>query len=325
LAHPERHVIADSASVTIDIAPIIWYNFISLFMIDFITRALQQPLVALGCILLLGHAISMILNRVHLPEVTGYIIAGLIFGESLLGILGHEMQQAFMPITDIALGLIALTIGGEFLWGKIKRLGIRMVMMTILQVMGAFVAVTLVLRLLALPLTVSLLLGAISAATAPAATVAIVQKLRLRGAFIDYLYGIVALDDAATVILFGTVGALAGGIAHGMSAEAIFIAFNEIFFSLLIGIIGGVILHFSCYRIRDDGLLSLLAGGMTFLISGVAILFHLSPLLATMAGGATLINFTLRNQRIIRSLQPYAAIIYPLFCILAGSELQLGI
>lgn len=292
---------------------------------EFIHRALEEPLLVLGLILLLGYAISILLNRIHLPEVTGYIIAGLLFGESVLGIISHEMQEAFVPLTEVALGIIAVTIGAEFLWSKIKRLGVRMVVITIIQVVAAFAAVTVALHLLALPLIVSLLLGAISAATAPAATVAIVQSLRLKGEFVDYLYGVVALDDAATVILFGIVGALAGGVAHGMSGNTVLFAFGEIFFSILVGGVGGLILHISCHRIRESSVLALLAGGMTLLISGLAAALHLSPLLSTMAAGAVLINLTRRNERIIRSLQPYASIIYALFFILAGSELRLAV
>ena len=276
----------------------------------------------LGFIMLFGYAISIFCRRLQLPEVTGYIIAGLLFGDSVLGVLTHEMQEAFMPLTEIALGLIALTIGGEFLWRKIKRLGVRIMIITVLQVGAAFVIVALTLRLFALPLAAALLLGAISAATAPAATVAIVQSLRLKGEFVDYLYGVVALDDALTVILFGIVGALAAGITNGMSSNVIVGAFGEIFFSILLGGLGGVILHFACYRVRNGGSLSLLAGGMTLLISGLASTLHLSALLSTMAGGAVLINLTVRNQRVIRSLQPYAPIIYALFFILAGSELR---
>lgn len=289
---------------------------------ELIRHALEEPLLVLGLLLLLGHLVSVVFSRLRLPEVTGYIIAGLLFGESVLGILTHEMQVAFAPLTEVALGIIAITIGGELLWGKIKRLGIRIVIITVIQVTAAFTMVTVVLRVLAMPLSAALLLGAISAATAPAATVAIVQSLRLKGEFVDYLYGVVALDDAATVILFGIVGALAGGIAHEMNAATIAVAFGEIFFSLLVGGAGGVILHFTCYRVRENGVLALLAGGMTLLISGLAVVLHLSPLLSTMATGMVLINLTLRNQRVIRSLQPYASIIYTLFFILAGSELR---
>lgn len=292
---------------------------------DLIAHALEEPLLVLGLVLILGHLISILLSRAHLPEVTGYIIAGLLFGESVLGIITPEMQVRLMPLAEIALGLIAITIGGEFLWSKIKRLGIRVVVITIVQVSAAFVVVTVTLRLLSLPLAVSLLLGTISAATAPAATVAIVQSLRLKGEFVDYLYGVVALDDAATVVLFGIVGAFAGGVAHGMSNSALLTAFGEIFFSLLVGGAGGMLLHIICHRIRDNGVLALLTGGMTLFIGGLASVLHLSPLLSTMAAGAMLINLNRRNERTIRSLQPYASIIYAIFFILAGSDLRLKI
>lgn len=280
---------------------------------EFINHALEQPLLVLGLIMMLGYAISILLRRIHLPEVTGYIIAGLLFGESLLGLVTHEMQEALAPLTEVALGLIAITIGAEFLWSKIKRLGIRVIVITVVQVLAAFSIVTISLRLLDIPLIVALLLGSVSAATAPAATVAIVQSLKIKGEFVDYLYGVVALDDAATVIVFGIVGALAGGVAHGMSSGTILLAFSEIFFSLLLGGAGGFALHISCSRIRDNDVLGLLAAGMTLFVGGLAVTLHLSPLLSTMVLGAMLINLARRNERIIRSLQPYSSIVYAIF------------
>ncbi len=286
----------------------------------------EEPLLLLGVLLIVGHGISVIAKRVGLPEISGYIIAGLLFGESIFGIITEESSVSFTTISEIALGLIALTIGGEFLLGKLRKLGRSMIIITAVQVFLTAIFVFLGLYVARLPLAISLLLGATAAATAPAATVAIVQSLNARGEFVDYLYGVVALDDAATVILFGLVSAvvipLGGDFAGGMSIIEAAKAVLELVFSLVLGVAGGTLIHFICLRVRGAGLLTILGGGGAMLIAGLSHVWHLSPLLSTMVAGATLINFSSRNARIFRALQPLAPIIYALFFIIAGSELR---
>jgi Kef-type K+ transport system membrane component KefB len=86
------------------------------------------------------------------------------------------MGEGLSLVTEVALGMIALTIGGEFYWVKLKRLGSAIVIVTVVQLFAAFLAVSITLTLLKLPLPFALLLGAIASATAPAATVAIVPE-----------------------------------------------------------------------------------------------------------------------------------------------------
>ena len=180
----------------------------------------QHALFSLGILLLLGFLIGKIVNRIKLPEITGYIIAGLLVGDSFLGMIPHHMGEGLGLVTEVALGMIAITIGGEFYWVKLKRMGSAIVIVTVVQLIAAFLLVSAVLVLLGMPAPFALLLGAIASATAPAATVAIVQSLRARGPFIDYLYGVVALDDAGAVILFGVVFAVASSILGDVGAAA---------------------------------------------------------------------------------------------------------
>ena len=163
----------------------------------------QHPLFALGILLVVGYAIGKLAGRIGLPEITGFIVAGLPVGESVTGVVPRHMGEDLGLVTEMALGLIALTIGGEFYWVKLKRLGGAIVIITLAQLVASFGIVAVTLFLLDMPLPFALLMGAISSATAPAATVAIVQALRVKGRFVDYLYGVVALDDAGAVVLFG--------------------------------------------------------------------------------------------------------------------------
>ena len=301
----------------------------------------QHGLFSTGMLLILGYFLGKLMARIHLPEITGYIIAGLILGDAALGIIHHEMSESLQIVTDVALGLIALTIGGEFSMSKLKRMGSEVVILTVSQILLTLIAVTLALWVFKLPLPFALMLGAIATATAPAATVAIVQSLRAHGPFIDRLYGIVALDDAGAVIIFGIVFAVVSGIltgdaaagaaageavAHGAHAAGgfgvILGAFKEILLSILIGGVAGWIIHALARKKNHTGELMIISLGWIFLLTAISLVFHLSALLSNMAAGMVLINLSPRNHRIFRTLEPLTPPIYALFFAIAGTELN---
>ncbi|MCK5736062.1 MAG: cation:proton antiporter [Spirochaetaceae bacterium] len=291
----------------------------------------HHGLFSTGMLLILGYFIGKIMARIHLPEITGYIIAGLLLGDAALGIVHHEMSESLQIVTDVALGMIALTIGGEFSLSKLKRMGNEVVLITITQILLTLIAVTLALRVFKLPMPFALMLGAIATATAPAATVAIVQSLRAHGPFIDRLYGIVALDDAGAVVIFGIVFAVVSGILTGNSAPGVHSAggigiilgaFKEILLSILIGGAVGWIIHTLARKKNHTGELMIISLGWIFLLTAISMSFHLSPLLSNMAAGMVLINLSPRNHRIFRNLEPLTPPIYALFFAIAGTELN---
>lgn len=287
----------------------------------------QHPLFALGILLVIGYLIGKLAGKVGLPEITGFIVAGLLIGDAVSGIVPRHMGEDLKLVTEMALGLIALTIGGEFYWAKLKRLGVAIVIITLAQLLSAFAVVSGTLFLLNMPLPFALLMGAIASATAPAATVAIVQALRVKGPFVDYLYGVVALDDAGAVMLFGLAMAAATGFLSGDAggshgAEVVLHAFSEVGLSIALGLVAGFLIHLSAFRRRNENEILILSLGILFLSTAFAIVFGLSPLLANMAAGAVVINLRADNHRIFHIIRPLTPPIYALFFVIAGTELR---
>jgi len=304
----------------------------------------HHELLSTGTLLISGYFLGKLSALIRLPEITGYIIAGFILGDSTLGIVHHEMSKSLQVVTDVALGLIALTIGGEFLISKLKRMGGEVLILTASQIFLTLAAVTFSLWLLKLPLPFALMLGSIATATAPAATVAVVQSLRAHGPFVDRLYGIVALDDAGAVIIFGVIFAVVSVMLTGNSSGAvmgtsitashstgigsaavILGAFKEVFLSILLGAAVGWIIHALAHRRSHSGELTIIALGWIFLLTAISLVFHLSPLLANIAAGMIIINLSPRNYRIFRNLEPLTPPIYALFFAIAGTKLNPGI
>jgi Kef-type K+ transport system membrane component KefB len=290
----------------------------------------QHPLFCVGMMLIAGHYLGRGCALIRLPEITGYIFAGILLGEGFTGIVPAHMSASMLIVTEVALGLIALIIGSEFSFVKLRLMGKEVVIVTMLQLAGVFAAVTLAVLLAGLALPFAMLLGAIATASSPAVTVAIVQSLRAQGAFVEFLYGVVALLDAGCVVLFGIVFAVAAGLLGLTGPEISGVALigqavAEVLYSVALGGLSGFLLHYAVRRRRLTSDLVLLTLGVTFLFTSVAIIFHLSPLLINMTAGATLVNLSPRHHRLFLALEPLTPPLYALFFVLAGTELQLAI
>ena len=299
----------------------IWQNFVGFFH--------DSIVLSLGILLFCGFFIGKLFEKLKLPALTGYIVSGLLLGESITGVIHENMSSNLTHITEIALGFIALTIGGEFSIIKMKRTGPRILMLTLFEALFAFAAVTTAMILIGFRYEIALILGSISAATAPAATVVIIKELRARGDFVDHLYGVVAFDDAVCVILFGIVFAAVSPQLGGAASSSVWVALVhavwEVFLSILIGFIGGFITHLLTIRRKFANEILLVSLALMFIVSALAAALHASPLLATMAMGTMLINVSHKNQRIFNSLEPLTPPIFAMFFILAGTEMHLEV
>ncbi len=289
-----------------------------------------SDVLTIGLLLFAGFVMGKLAEAARLPAITGYIVAGLLLGPSVLGVVNEEAGGSLTGITHVALGLIAVTIGGEFSYARVKRTGVNIIVLTLFEALFAFVFVAVVMRVLGVATPVSLLLGAIAAATAPAATVVIIRELKARGEFIDYLYGVVAFDDAVCVVLFSMIFAFITPALIGVSAGAgmlggVMHAISEIALSAFIGFAGGFIVHILVRNRRRTGEILLISISFLFLVSALSVVLDLSSLIANMALGATLINLSARNRRVFEILEPLTPPVFALFFIIAGTELSVSV
>ena len=290
-----------------------------------------SPVLSLGVLLLCGYFAGRLAGLIRLPSITGYIVAGLVLGDSVVGLISHHATARLQPVTEVALAFIAITIGGEFQLPKLRRSGAKILVITVAEAFLAFAVVGGVLTLLGLDSRFALLLGGIAAATAPAATVVIVRELKMHGEFVDYLYGVVAFDDAIAVLLFSVILAMVtplfgvAGAPDGAVLHAVAEAGTEIGLSVLVGAAGSVFLHLIARRSPSDGARLVITVAVVFVVTAGALALELSPLLANMAFGALLINLSPSNWQLFMVLEPVTPPIFALFFILAGAELQLAV
>ncbi len=280
-----------------------------------------------GALLLAGFVGGKVATRFRLPTISGYIVAGLVLGPSVLNVVPDHIVESLAPIPHIALGLIAITIGSEFRIAKLRTTGRNILIITVVQLLATFGAVTIALRFFGAPLPMALLLGAIASATAPAATVAIATELRARGPLVSTLFGVVALDDAFCIMLFGFVmafaAAMVGGAGAGGPAAMVLHPLREIFVSILIGTVLGYVVHRLVLNRKSTNEIIVVVLGFVLLTSGITVSLHVSPLIANMMMGFVLVNLSAKNARIMRILEPLGPPIYAAFFALAGTELDI--
>ncbi|NLC10699.1 MAG: cation:proton antiporter [Firmicutes bacterium] len=284
----------------------------------------SQPL-GIAIVLLLGLAGGRLARIIKMPMVVGYLIMGVLLSPSILHIIPNQLNNELEVVRVLGLGMIALMIGSELEIKKMKDVARAVFTITIVQIAGAFVFVFLAMYyLVKLPLPISLLLGALATATAPAATVAVIKEYKAKGPLTRTLLGVVALDDAACIILFGIVIAIVAMIFSGeaITFQTMLEPFKEVFFSGLLGVITGLLLVFSLRlsQNRQQSLVILLA--FTLLNSGAAYLFDLSPLLVNMVTGFVAVNIY-EDSAVFQYLEDVELPIFIMFFTLTGATLHL--
>jgi len=281
-----------------------------------------------GLLLIVGYIFGQLAEKIKLPTITGYILAGVFIGSSGLKLIRHENMEILYILSEITLSFIAVIIGGEFSFYKLKLYGKKILILTLTQMFLTFFLVSFGLLAIGFSNYIAFVLGAISAATAPAATVVIVEKLKARGKFVDYLYGIVALDDAGTVILFSIAFAISGSMMGDVQvsiSHSVIHAFKEIIISIILGAVSGLVIHFVTIKKRNLNEIKIISLGIIFITTSIAISLHLSPLIANMALGMLIINMNKKNARILFSFEPMTPPLYAIFFAIAGAELDISV
>ncbi|MCD6205647.1 MAG: cation:proton antiporter [Candidatus Marinimicrobia bacterium] len=285
-----------------------------------------------GILLLSGYFLGKLAEKVKLPAITGYILAGLLLSKSMISIIPETAPYKLNSITEIALGMIAITIGAEFEFSRIKQIGRSVLVMTIFEGVFAYIFVTGFFILIGMKARYAFLLGAIAPATAPAATVVILRESKARGQFVDILYGIVALDDALCIILFSITFALVGPVITGQLVpgthgffHGLFMALEEIGLSVLLGLISGFSMFKLTRRRYKLNEILIISIGIIFISTSVAIMGGLSHLIVNMVAGAVLVNTSSKNKRVFKVIEPLTPPLFALFFVLAGTELELGV
>ncbi|HOP56843.1 MAG TPA: cation:proton antiporter [Bacillota bacterium] len=290
-----------------------------------------------GIMIATGLLFGKLAKIAHLPNVTGYLIGGLLIGPSLLNIIKESYTESLDLVSMVALGFIAFTIGDEFKVSYFKKVGAKPIIIAIMEASFGvlFVFAGLILyfaitkQLDITSIRFSLILSAVAAATDPAATLMVVKQYKAKGSLTDTILGVVALDDSVAVMLFGICVAVANAIGPSTAGASLIIQIlnplKEIFFSLGIGAAMGFLLTYACLWFTGRGNRISLVVTMIFVTIYLADLVNGSTILACMALGAIFANFSKKYDEVNNLVYFITPPIFIMFFVLSGAELKLSV
>lgn len=312
---------------------------------------MNSVLLSIGIALSVGLIMSRVIKLFKLPAVTGYLIGGILIGPYCLGALGikgigftsMEEVHGLKVLSEIALGFIAFSIGNEFRISQLKKTGKQALVIGIVQALAATFVVDVGLLLLhfalgnKLPIPAVITLGAIATATAPAATLMVVQQYKAKGKLTDILLPVVAIDDAVGLVIFAVSFGIAKVIASGTYnlAAIILEPVLEIVISILIGLITGTILTWAekFFKSRAKRMSTVVAAVILavaismYQIQIAGLTITISSLLLCMMLGTTFCNesdFEFSNNLMARA-DRWATPLVILFFVISGAELELSV
>ena len=295
---------------------------------------LANGIVNLGLIILMGLFVGRLFEQFRVPAITGYLVAGLILGP-IFQIISLEDVAQLSVISDIALGFIAFQVGNELWFGKLKKSGMKIVIITIFQAVVTTGLVIFITQFF-VSLPIALILGAIAAATSPAEIMMLNKKYKTKGELTDTILPVVGLDDAVGVIMFGVLLSISMSL-FGSTTESIPLwsllkePLLEIGTSIAIGLIIGFISGISVRNIsftsdRKEKSLNVVVITV-FLTTGAALLFGASPILTPMVAGTVVTNLINKECYVLEeeTIRFFVPPIMIAFFTLAGAQLQFSV
>lgn len=289
---------------------------------------ITNPLISITIMILSGMACARLLKQLKLPNVTGYLVAGLLIGPSVLGIIPEDIVSSFTLISEVALGFIAFSIGNEFKISYFKQVGVTPIVIAVFESLFAVLFVFAALVAAGYSVPFSLVLGSIAAATAPAATIMVINQYKAKGIVTSTLLSVVAIDDATALFFFSISVAIAQTILNPASvslASVILAPLWEIGGALVVGALLGFLFNIPLRWFKKDG--NRLALVIAFVFAGVGIAgqFGFSSLLLCMALGAVFANLSPELDPVMEIVNGFTPPLFLLFFVCSGAELKLSV
>jgi Kef-type K+ transport system membrane component KefB len=287
----------------------------------------MNEILSVGLILMAALLAGHLAQLVRVPEVTGYLLVGVVIGPAALDFISHENITTLGFLSDVALGLILFNIGSIFEASTFRQVGPGVVRVTLWEASLAFVLVAAVLLAGGMAFPLVLLLSVVAMETAPATTLMVLNEYDAKGPMTDRLLALVALNNLYVLVMFGIVTAgltLTASIGEGWLAAVYRAGYGLLWStvgSVALGALLGLLMDVLASRAKETGEAMLLSIGAVLIAVGASRWLGLSPLICTLALGATVANASAHGDRLLRALGRADPPLYAAFFVLAGAEL----
>jgi Kef-type K+ transport system membrane component KefB len=281
---------------------------------------------SLGLILLLALAAGHVVKVLRVPEVTGYLLAGLVLGPSVFGLVTSDNLSALEAFSEVALGLILFSLGTVFEIDHFRRAGRQLAILVLAEAALVALAVGGGTLIAGRPWPIALILGVIAIETAAASTLMVLRECNAEGELTELLTGIFALDNVLCLVAFNLAVA---AIQYATGPAAALATFGPVVWQLAgsaaLGYIVGFLLAAWSKRVVEHGEQLILVIGAVLLCVGASLALGVSPMVTNLAVGATVANLSGSSRAFLKSLGQTDPPLYAIFFVLAGAKLHLSL
>ncbi len=292
------------------------------------TSQVASIIISVAFMLLFGFAMTRITKLLRLPNVTAYILAGILIGPYCLGLVPQHVIDGMDFLSDIALAFIAFSTGEFFRFSTLKKSGAKVMVITVLEALLASIVVFIVtFCVLRLDLAFSIVLAALASATAPASTVMTIRQTGAKGDFVDTLLQVVALDDIVGLVAYSIAISVAVSSKAGAGSFSVWDIVKPLLINIGVFALGGLFgllmkLMMPKKRSTDNRLIISIA--LLFSFCGICTLLDISPLLGCMSMGTVYINIT-DDDKLFKQLNYFSPPILLLFFVRSGMNFKLDV
>lgn len=290
------------------------------------TSPVAAVIISISIMLLTGFLMTRITKKLKLPNVTAYIITGILIGPYCLNLIPASVISGTEFLPDIALAFIAFSTGEFFKFSELKKNGVKVVIITILEACLASVAIfILTFFILRLNLAFSIVLAALAAATAPASTMMTIRQTGAKGEFVNTLLQVVALDDIVGLIAYSIAISVAVSSISGESFNItnVILPLAKNLGVLVLGGLFGFIMKLLIQKKRSTDNRLIITIALLFSFCGVCAVLEISPLLGCMSMGTVYINIT-EDDKLFKQINYFSPPILLLFFVRSGISFDLG-
>lgn len=283
-------------------------------------------IISVAIMLLCGFLMTRVTKKLKLPNVTAYIVAGIIIGPFCLDLIPSEIIEGTEFLADIALAFIAFSTGEFFKFSKLKNSAGKVVCITLFEALLASVFVfVLTFFILHLSLSFSIVLAALASATAPASTMMTIRQTNAKGDFVDTLLQVVAYDDIVALLAYSVAisVALSAQTGNAFNARDIILPILKNIGILLLGALFGFFMKLLIQKKRSTDNRLIIAIALLFAFCGICAALNVSPLLGCMSMGTVYINIT-DDDKLFKQLNYFSPPILLLFFVRSGLSFDLN-
>ena len=288
-------------------------------------KTASSIIIALGVILICGFLMTRLTKLLRLPNATAYIVTGILIGPSVINLIPGDFIEHTDFISDIALVFIAFTAGEFFKIKEIKKSIGKVLIITAIEAVASFALVfVLCAFVFHLPVPLSLLLAALSSATAPTSTIMTIKQTKSKGHYVNMLLQVIVVDSIISLLLYTVSVSICIGMKPGATLAPADIAWPiaKMLICLVIGVVFGFVLRFliSSKRTTDNRLIVVIA--VLLLFCGICSLFGQSPLLGGIAIGLVYTNMSKGEDKIFAQVNYFIPPIMLVFFVRGGMNLD---